>query len=157
MSAISNSLLDAINKISESNVKASNATLTIECTITEVEDAGLQLYKVNYKDNTFDATSSSGSYNVGDIVYVLVPEGDFSKIKMIIGAVAPSSANLVEEEVTDDYIDISENLFGEIGDINLCSYKSEDTLVFTSKQAAAFREKLLNYINDGHRDFVFSM
>ena len=156
MSAISNSLLDAINTISTNAVKASNATLTIECTITEVEDAGLQIYKVNYKDNIFSATSSSGSYNVGDIVYVLVPEGDFSKPKMILGAVVPSSANLVEEEVTDNYIEISENLFGNISDVELCSYKltPHDTPV---TDISNFKNNILNYLNDGHRDFVFSM
>jgi hypothetical protein len=156
MSAISNSLLDAINTISTNAVKASNATLTIECTITEVEDAGLQIYKVNYKDNIFNATSSSGSYNVGDIVYVLVPEGDFSKPKMILGAVVPSSANLVEEEVTDDYIEISENLFGNISDVELCSYKLTPHNT-PAADISNFKDNILNYLNDGHRDFVFSM
>ena len=154
MGALDQSILQAVDAIAKSNVKASNATLTIECTIIDVEDAGQQLYRVKYKDNSFVVTSSSGTYSVGDIVYVLVPEGDFSKTKMILGAVTTSSTNLADSETADDYVITGDNFFKNLDpQYNLCSYHTSENIIVLSDE---FKNLLIKNIEDGERSFIFS-
>lgn len=155
ISKLEQSMLDAIAIISTGSVKKSNMPVTIECTITEIEDAGQQLYKVNYKDNIFTASSSSGSYAVGDIVYVHIPEGDFSKTKIIIGAVE-SAENKVEEEIIDDYLEISDNLFKDetfSSEYNLQSY---ETTQISTTLSDNFKLLLSKQIESGKNNFVLS-
>ena len=155
ISKLEQSMLDAIAIISTGSVKKSNMPVTIECTITEIEDAGQQLYKVNYKDNIFTASSSSGSYAVGDIVYVHIPEGDFSKTKIIIGAVE-SAENKVEEEIIDDYLEISDNLFKDetiSSEYNLQSYETTQISTILSDN---FKLLLSKQIESGKNNFVLS-
>lgn len=155
ISKLEQSMLDAIAIISTGSVKKSNMPVTIECTITEIEDAGQQLYKVNYKDNIFTASSSSGSYAVGDIVYVHIPEGDFSKTKIIIGAVE-SAENKVEEEIIDDYLEISDNLFKDetfSSEYNLQSYETTQISIILSDN---FKLLLSKQIESGKNNFMLS-
>lgn len=156
MGALDQSLLDAMNSIAQSSVKASNATLTIECTVEEVVDAGLQIYQVKYRDNSFNVSSSSGAYEVGDIVYVLVPEGDFSKPKIILGAVTTSSVNLDEDDITDEYTELDGTLLIATGDLDLNTQwgdRTEDVDI----EADKFQKALINYVSIGRRDFIFSL
>ncbi len=155
ISKLEQSMLDAIAIISTGSVKKSNMPVTIECTITEIEDAGQQLYKVNYKDNIFTASSSSGSYTVGDIVYVHIPEGDFSKTKIIIGAVE-SAENKVEEEIIDDYLEISDNLFKDETISSEYSLQSYETTQISTTLSDNFKLLLSKQIESGKNNFVLS-
>ena len=49
MSDVQEQILDAVKILADNAVSASNATITIECKIIEVIDAGVGLYKVEYK------------------------------------------------------------------------------------------------------------
>ena len=153
MSTLEQSMLDAIAIITKGGIDKAKIPVTIECTIVEIEDAGQQLYKVDYMSNIFTASSSSGSYNVGDVVYVHVPEGDLSKTKIIIGAVE-STENLVEEAVLDEYVEISDNLLDDNYEvIEFCSYLPEEKKLNIPD---SFKNYFKKAIESGKRSFLLS-
>lgn len=72
-------LLDAVKQVSGTDKE--NKT-TYLCTITEVGSNGA--YKVSYNGDTYDAYSNIPSYNVGDKVYMFVPDADFQNNQFFI-------------------------------------------------------------------------
>ena len=61
--------------------------LTIDAEINKLGNVDIGEYKVQYQGNVFSAFSvdPTVTYNVGERVYVLVPQGDFSTKKVILG------------------------------------------------------------------------
>lgn len=86
-SKIVNELFEAINVISQDNVEQSRRDITIDAEIVQLINASTGEYKVSYQGNTFSAESQDPTvpYNVGEQVYVFVPQGDYSKKKIILG------------------------------------------------------------------------
>ena len=156
---LSQSMLDTIQLMSTKAANSSGATLTVKCTITNIIDAGLGLYEVSYGDNKFNAYSNTNtSYKISDNVYVLVPGGDFSQEKIIVGATAPKATLMVsEEENSDIFVPISENLFGTVNQGNVIELKSwEDTEITNIPFSEGnFGNKFKNYSKD-YKTFVFS-
>lgn len=148
------SMLDAMQLLSQKAASNTGATLTVKCTITDVVDAGLGLYQVKYGENLFNVYNSSDiNYVIDDIVYVLVPDGDFSQQKFIIGSSAPKASMLVQEDSSEIYIPISDNLFDADGDINLRSWMDESNIV--SIGTTNFNTIFKNYLNT-YRNFLFT-
>lgn len=127
-SEVANALTAAMQAIADSSAQAQDATLTIEAEIVEVLDEGLGTYKVLYLGNKFEATTAHTeiTYTVGDMVYVIIPNGNFDKNKVILSPVTPSTAAYA---VTDDgrsYVTLGENIFASVADVALCTYKPHD-------------------------------
>lgn len=78
---------DMINGIARQQVQATPMDLTIDATISKLYNVDTGEYKVEYQGNIFSAFVSNPevTYNVGERVYVLVPQGDFSTKKVILG------------------------------------------------------------------------
>lgn len=132
MSTIQDCLLEAMNQVAEANSAKSTSTQTVDCEIVEVVDAGVGLYKVKYLENIFTVYSNniSNTYSIGDIVCVLVPMGDFSRQKFIIGISSPSAKNY-SLATEDNYLSVSDNIFGDVtyessNVIELCSFNSSE-------------------------------
>ena len=91
---VAKALTSAIQTIAESNAQSKEATLTIEAEIVDVIDEGLGTYIVNYLGNKFEASTSHNeiTYSVGDRVYVIVPNGNFDKNKIILSPVVPGTS-----------------------------------------------------------------
>ena len=124
MSEIQEQILDAVKLLANSAVSQSKATLTIECEIVDIIDAAIGSYKVKYLDNQFEVYSNpSIVYQIGNMVYVIVPDGDFEKTKMIVGAVTPSAEMYTGSEEVDKYVEISNNLLN-IGNVKINTYNS---------------------------------
>ena len=87
MNNLQESILDAMKVFVKDSTAKLNFPLTLECEIVKCTDENKGEYEVNYLDNHFLAYCQykGYKYNVGEIVYVLVPKGDFSKIKIILG------------------------------------------------------------------------
>lgn len=87
MSKLVQDFFDAVNTIAKDEVNASRNDSTIDGEIKSVVNVDIGQYKVEYQGNVFDAYSSDplSVYKVGEQVYVLVPQGDFSKRKVILG------------------------------------------------------------------------
>lgn len=149
MNALEQSLLQSLEISSQDSVKKSKLPKTIECEVNNVEDVAIGLYNVSYMGNNFNVYSSSPSttYNEKDIVLVLVPEGDFSKTKYILGAVSPNgNMYAAAGQTAQDRIVFDVNLL-PFSDISLCSYTPTNNEI-TFSQGSDFIDLLKNYVKD---------
>lgn len=123
---ITSSLLEAINVLSKANDANNIQTITVEAVIESVDNVVLGKYTVNYMENKFTAYASGGtSYQKEQKVYVLIPNGDFTKSKMIIGAVGGNALSQIQED-NSRYIFTSDNIiFNGNTTHSLCSYQNK--------------------------------
>lgn len=152
-------LLDATTTLSEKSVEKAKYAYTIKCTIKGVENAGLNLYTVEYGSNVFNAYATNGiNYKEGDVVYALVPDGDLSEQIQILGATAPRATMLVREKEGDIYVPISGDLFRITNEINLKSW--EDTIppdhLIVSINNNEFSDLFNGYLENGYKYFNFT-
>lgn len=163
MNEIQNSLFEAMKVFAESAAANSESTITIQGAITAVTDAGKGEYLIEYLGNTITAYANSNvTYSVGDIVYILVPDGDFSNNKVILSLVNPVSETFVNDtDNTQIYYEISDNLadntinFGENGIIKMSSY---ETTREENKEATNLSNfaKIINGYLEKYRTFSLS-
>lgn len=88
MSDLKESLFQAIRVIAQAEDSKLTFTKTIEATIFDNSQAPEGIYQVQYQDGVFPAYTDADNkvtYNIGDAVLVLIPDGDFSKHKRILG------------------------------------------------------------------------
>lgn len=129
MNELQNSLFEAMKVFSDYTAANSDATITIQAAITSIIDAGTGEYSVEYLGNTFSVYANSNvTYSVGDVVYVLVPDGDFSKNKVILSLVNPVAKTFINDaDITKIYYEISDNLIDkDFGIIKMSSYGTTD-------------------------------
>ena len=83
-SQINDSFISAMEMLATKLDNNTSGTLVIECTV--VNQTASRVYNVKYLDGVFKAYSNTldFTYEPGDIVYVLIPDKDFSKNKLII-------------------------------------------------------------------------
>lgn len=76
--------------------------LTIDAEVVKCANPDIGEYKVQYQSNVFSAfcTDPTITYNKGERVYVLVPQGDFSTKKIILGY-SKYESNLSQSDLTD--------------------------------------------------------
>ena len=131
-------MTSAISVIADSSVQSKEATLTIEAEVVEIIDEGLGIYKVKYLGNEFEATTAhiEISYQIGDMVYVVIPNGNFDKNKIILSPVTSTSTVYTFTENGINYIPISSNLFKSVENVALSTYRTEE-------------QKLVDYDLDG--------
>ena len=87
MNNLQESILDAMKVFVKDSTAKLNFPLTLECEIVKCTDEDKGEYEVNYLDNHFLAYCQykGYKYNEGEVAYVLIPKGDFSKTKIILG------------------------------------------------------------------------
>jgi hypothetical protein len=87
MSDLSSNLFQTIDAITERRIASTAIDLTITGEITLLQNLDVGKYKVAYQGTTFDAYALDpmSVYHLGEEVYVLVPQGDFSSKKIILG------------------------------------------------------------------------
>ena len=132
MNEIQKSILESFELIADASVKKSSSTTTIEAEILAAEDSGLNSYIIQYMGTKFKAYANNQSvqYSAGDKVYVLVPNGDFTKEKIIIGAISPSgNMYSASNELFSNYLEKSDNLLSNAADVQLCTYRTEEKTV----------------------------
>lgn len=128
LNTLSSALLQSIDAMAQSAADDTNRTLTIEAKVVEVIDAGIGTYKVEYLGNTFEATAAHTEivYDVDEIVYVIVPCGDFDKNKVILSPVSPVTATYASTQGGASFITLGDNLFASVADVELCTYHPHD-------------------------------
>lgn len=85
-SDLQGSLLQAIDYLVNNRVDKINKDVTLTATIKKCVNSLTQEYQVNYNGGFLSAYAQEGaSYSENQQVYVLVPENDWSKRKLIIG------------------------------------------------------------------------
>ena len=155
MNDIQNSLFEAMKQFSDYASANASSTLTVECEILECVDEGQGLYKVGYLGNTFTvhANNANVTYSVGEKVYVLVPDGDFTKEKIIFGSTAPSAAHYATDNDSSSYHEISDNLIDlNLGIIKMSSYEdthsTEVDIVSGANEKKLLADVLSKYLGD---------
>lgn len=90
MSDMQNNLFGSIESIVNRVIESTPIDTTITAEIALVQNADIGAYKVTYKGDTFSAKALDPAviYKKGEDVYVLVPKGDFSATKVILGKAA---------------------------------------------------------------------
>lgn len=138
-------LLNAIDTVINNRVKQLCADKTVTATIDTCVNQKENKYFITYQGGlTYAYAQNDAAYSKGDSVYVLVPEGDFSKKKLIIGLAEstpdakedPSISNADKDydRLGSNVLSYEQNMFGTStlsGQIQhiLYSYESENNLV----------------------------
>lgn len=158
------SLLSAVDLLSQKAANSTNAAITIKGEIIEEIDSGRHIYSVSYGGAIYrDAYAAGGVvYPVSSVVYLLVPDGNFDNPKIILGSVTPVANNFVTEQETDIYVPVSDNLFDTINnneEINLKSWatRPEDKQknIINNDNIAKFSMVFPNYLNK-FRNFMIT-
>jgi hypothetical protein len=78
-------------------VSNANFNKTIQAVIVECKDATIEKYRVRYQDGFWEAygNGSGVTYLPGTSVYILVPNGDMTQPKTIIGTVEKLGINYI--------------------------------------------------------------
>lgn len=82
--ALTDELFKSIDTIVSARLANLHYDQTIECEIINADTAAQGIYKVQYQAATFDATSPVTTYEVGDRVYVAIPQNDYDQNKIIL-------------------------------------------------------------------------
>lgn len=81
------SLLEAVQILHDGFIVNEKIPKTLECRIADDSKKDEGIYIVDYMNNKFEVSCFlDETFNVNDIVCVLVPDGDFAKTKIIIGS-----------------------------------------------------------------------
>lgn len=81
------SLLEAIEILHNGFIANEQISKVIECNIIDDSKKTQGIYTVDYMGSKFEVNCYIEEvYNIGDIVFVLIPDGDFAKTKMILGS-----------------------------------------------------------------------
>lgn len=99
-------LLEAMDIISSTSDSKLKYDKTVQMTIVSLVDGTTGEYLVEYQSNKISAfvTDLNKTYKKGDIVFVKVPEGDFSNTKLIEGKVISSSSTIEEKNILSNAI-----------------------------------------------------
>lgn len=166
MNQLQSSLFDTMKQFSNYTKNTSTFPVTIECAIESVKDAGAGIYTVDYLGSDIDCYSTNGmSYLVGDKVYILVPDGDFSKNKIILGLIdtrEKQNFSKVEDNIYN--YRVSDNLFKNktaswTNPIELCSYVTTNNnyiLFNTGTARTFFYNTLKSCFTEDHNTFALS-
>ena len=130
--SIENNILDAIDIIVDRAIAKAGFDKTVTAFIVECINETQGKYKVRYQDSVYEATSENTAtkYLKNAEVYLLIPEGDFSKRKKILGTVEALGSNYIEEqEQYEAYENIGINVIHTKEEIGLCSYDPDTELV----------------------------
>lgn len=101
---ISEQLFQAIDAIVMERIRVLKYDKTVIATIIENDKALYGKYKVTTDDNiTFYAYADTNKYILHDKVYVRIPEGDYTKQKIITGKYIPEYNDLLLTDETDSF------------------------------------------------------
>ena len=110
-SDLQGSLLQAIDYLVNNRIDKINKDVTLTATIKKCVNSLTQEYQVNYNGGFLSAYAQEGvSYGENTSVFVLVPEGDFTKRKLIIG-----KASQVTEDENITFVSSLINDYNMIG------------------------------------------
>lgn len=156
MNNYEDNILEAIETIVDNSIAKSNYDRTIQATIIKIVDKSLGQYNVKYQDSYFDAFSidTTIEYVEGTNVYVLVPNGDMSKDKTILGAVDGYKIQGVTAITDADASDpVGYNCVNSNIKFELCSYIEEQNIVLYDKDSNI---NLIDLDNEALKNFLQS-
>lgn len=86
---INEQILNAINILVKAALQQAEFDRTVKATITYKDKNSSNKYKCNYQGSIYNVTSLNNKiYNIGDLVYVLIPASDSNGTgKVILGKI----------------------------------------------------------------------
>lgn len=129
MSNIEQNFCEAVDIIVNRAIEQAQFDKTIKATIVNLVDSVTGKYKVRYQDDLIYAYAGTADmdFTPGDEVYILVPQGNFSGDKTILGTTKRIGSAAGDEYVLPEnerYEIIGNNVFSEGTEFRLCSYDS---------------------------------
>lgn len=125
-------LIESIDYLINNRVNQLSLDKTVVATIKQCVDATANQYLLSYNGGSMYAYAQDGaSYTESQTVYVLVPQGDFSQKKIIVGKASnvgeDGNINFISSALTD-YNLVGSNVLTELVDfpIGLNTYRKED-------------------------------
>lgn len=136
MSNIEKNICEAVDIIVNRALSQAQFDKTIKATIVNLVDSKTGKYKVRYQDDLIYAYAGTADmdFNTGDEVYILVPQGNFSGDKTILGTTKKIGGAAGDEYVLPEnerYEIVGNNVFTEGTTFRLSSYDSYQTRVQT--------------------------
>lgn len=121
---ISDQIVEAINIIAKKKIEAISFDTTIEATIIDDSRASEGIYMVSNGSASFEAVSTETGYKKNDAVLVTIPQGDYSKQKIIAGKQVNKTDNspIVYQSPFKTILNMTNNLIGDtskIGEIGM--------------------------------------
>lgn len=154
-----NSLVEAINYLVNNRVENIDRDKTITATIVSCSNALTQEYQIQYNNGFLTAYAQDGaSFATNETVYVLVPLGDFSKKKTIIGrasGVSDDSNITFVSSLLNDYNMIGKNVIEDPNNstpIGLNSYLKNDYVLLFDRDLP--EESLLTINQDEFASYI---
>ena len=154
-------ILKAIDIIATKKVKQAGYDKTVLATVISCEDEKKGKYKVKYQDSYWIAYSNNIniSYSQGSSVYILIPSGDMSKNKTILGGVKQLGVNykaLTQDDIVNTnqeiYILQGQNIIKNESILSLCSYKQDIKVLYTKQET----ENLISINQDAAKQYFKS-
>lgn len=136
MQSIENNICQAIDIIVDRAVAKAKYDKTIVAKVIFCIDSSIGKYKVKYQDNIWDAYSSdfNVTYEQDTNVYVLIPEGDFRKDKVIIGAIRKEKKYFDVIDKDSLYLEVGESCIelenGADNEYKLSSYQDDEIILY---------------------------
>lgn len=145
-------ILQTIDIIASKKIASAGFNRTIQATVLSCEDASRGKYKVKYQDGVFYAytENTSVSYTNGTTVFILVPNGDMSQTKTILGAVSKTGVDYVNAIVSQqEYNIIGNNVILDNNFSGLCSYKTKSIVLYNKDLS----ENIINIDNVAAKEY----
>lgn len=142
---IEDSIFQAIDIIASKRIADAGYDKTIEALVIQCVDATIGKYKVAYQDGYWYAFSTSPSvkYKKGTYVYILIPNGDMSKEKTILGSTKKLGTDFITLKTIDNsYSIVGSNFIQTRQNYNLYSYYPETKVIYD-----ATGDENLNLVN----------
>lgn len=129
MADYAENLCTAMETIAQQAIADAGFDKTIQATVLRCEDSSSGQYLIKYQDSKFYAYSTRAdvTYPANTLVYILVPNGDFSQNKTIIGSATKTASTYVTSIVDDSkYELIGGNIFIDDSYVyNMSSYVAD--------------------------------
>lgn len=141
MANIQDNVLKAIDTLVTNRISQIATDKTVTATVAGCVNSLNREYLVSYNGGKLKAFAQEGAtYSQGQMVYVLIPEGDFTKQKNIVGL-----AQTGEDDSSLTFVSSTLSNYNIIGrnpmsaknnkDLSLTSYKKEDYLIIYNREA----------------------
>lgn len=111
---ITDNILKAMDTIVDKKLSEADYDKTIEATIVDNSNADKGIYTIFYGTAQWEAYTKDTSFQIGDIVQVLIPGNDTRKTKTIIGKVSSKDDAISINQPFDNFIDVTGNLIDTI-------------------------------------------
>ena len=146
---LASNMCEAIETLIANAITNADFDKTVSATVTGVIDEETGTYKVQYLggDYIVTATNPDEKYSVSDSVYLLVPGGDFTNAKKILGTVSElGESYLSTTKETAKYDIMGSNVIETISQkyFNYCSYKPTLEVLYDADQPKEKNKLVVN-------------